>query len=355
MFISLVANSCISFTGIYFIAKVLNYHTNHQFAKNIVVGVLAGGLGIFLITQGVLYDEVVKIDFRYLALILLGFYRLISPLFIAATIISIYRFSFGLNIQSFVACLAIFLIAIGIIMMYKFAWLEKKILLFGVMLNLWACLIASVAIVTNGGFTLNALQVALLVVSISFPVGILITVLNIDVFLINQRVKEYKISAETDHLTGLANRRAWEVQMKKFKERSSICNVLMIDIDHFKQINDRYGHSNGDEILKQFAKLLHRETRDHDIKARIGGEEFGILIPMLSHLEIMNVAERIRNSISKHEFKLLDHRVIHISVSIGIANGKSENLHEMIHLADDSLYQAKNSGRNCTYINETVV
>ena len=355
MFISLVANSCIAFTGIYFISKIVNHRTNYLLLKKFFIGILSGCLGIFLITQGVLYEEVVKIDFRYLALILIGFYRLVSPLFIAATVISIYRFSFGLNLQSIVACIAIFLIAIGIVMIYRIARLEQKFLLFGIMLNLWACLIAFLAIYTNGGFTGSAFAVGLLVVSISFPVGLLITFLNIDVYLINQRVKEYKVSAETDHLTGLANRRAWEMQMKKFKERALICNVLILDIDHFKQINDRFGHSNGDEILKQFAQLLYRETRDHDIKARIGGEEFGILIPMLSHSEIMNVAERIRRSISKHEFKLLDERVIHISVSIGIANGKSENLQHMIHLADDCLYRAKNSGRNCTHINETVV
>lgn len=144
------------------------------------------------------------------------------------------------------------------------------------------------------------------------------------------------------------------MQMKKVEEHYDICNVLMIDIDYFKQINDQYGHANGDEILKQFAELLHRETREHDIKARIGGEEFGILIPMLSQIEVMKVAERIRSSISKHEFKLLNEQSIHISVSIGVANGKSEHLLEMVHSADACLYHAKNSGRNRTHINESV-
>lgn len=143
--------------------------------------------------------------------------------------------------------------------------------------------------------------------------------------------------------------------MKKFKGQYTTCNVLILDIDHFKQINDQYGHANGDEVLKQFAELLHRETRNQDIKARIGGEEFGILIPMLSQSEVVNVAERIRHSISKHEFKLLDQQKIQLSVSIGIANGKSENLREMIRLADDCLYQAKNSGRNRTHVTETIV
>lgn len=143
--------------------------------------------------------------------------------------------------------------------------------------------------------------------------------------------------------------------MKKFKGQYATCNVLILDIDHFKQINDQYGHANGDEVLKQFAELLHRETRNQDIKARIGGEEFGILIPMLSQIEVVNVAERIRNSISKHEFKLLDDERIHLSVSIGIANGKSEHLREMIRLADECLYEAKNSGRNRTHVTESVV
>lgn len=350
MFISLIANSCISFTGIYFISKIVGYHTTHIYIKNALLGILSGLLGIFLITQSILVEDVVKIDFRFLILVLLGFYRLISPLFITATIISVYRFSYGVDFHSIVACIAIFMIVVAIILTYKISALEKQLFKFGITLNLLACLIAGVAIYTSAGLTEYAAYVALLVTLISFPIGILITIMNIDLYLINHRVKEYKISAETDHLTGLENRRAWEMQMKKIKERYDTCNVLILDIDHFKQINDRYGHANGDEILKQFSELLHRETRVHDIKARIGGEEFGILIPMLSQSEVIGVAERIRSSISKHAFKLLDQQVIHISVSIGIANGKSEQLHEMVHLADDCLYQAKNSGRNRTHI-----
>ncbi|WP_214821171.1 MULTISPECIES: GGDEF domain-containing protein [unclassified Exiguobacterium] len=355
MFISLIANSCISFTGIYFISKIMNYDTKYVRTQKILIGVLSGCLGIFLITQGVVFDDVVKIDFRFLVLLLLGFYRLVSPLFITATIISVYRFSYGIDFPSIVSCISLFLIVIGILVTYNIVSLEKRLFQFGLVLNMLTCFIIGFAIYTSGEFSENAASAALLVVMISFPIGLLITVLNIDLYLIHHRVKEYKISAETDHLTGLANRRAWEMQMKKVKEHYATCNVLIIDIDYFKQINDQYGHANGDEILKQFAELLHRETRDHDIKARIGGEEFGILIPMLSQVEVIKVAERIRSSISKHEFELLDQQKIHISVSIGIANGKSEHLREMVHLADDCLYQAKNSGRNRTYINESVI
>lgn len=353
--IGLVANACMSFTGLYFISKVINYRTDYVRLQQLLVGVLSGGLGIFLMTQGVLFEDVVIIDFRYLALILLGFYRLVSPLFITATLISIYRFSFGLTPQAGVASVAIFLIACGIVMLYHVSLFEKKHFLFGVTLNVWACLIVSLTILINGGFTSSAFDAALLVVSVSFLIGLLMTVLNVDVFLISQRVKAYKRSAETDHLTGLANRRAWEVQLRTCQERYSTCNVLILDIDHFKRINDRYGHSNGDEILKQFAKLLQQETRDQDVKARIGGEEFALLIPLLSHQEVMHVAERIRERVANHEFQLLNYRTIQLSVSIGIANGNSENVHQMIHLADDSLYQAKHNGRNQTFIHETIV
>lgn len=354
MFINLIANSCISFTGIYFISKIMNYDTNYVRTQNILIGILSGCLGIFLITQGVVVEEVIKIDFRFLVLILLGFYRLVSPLFIAATIIAVYRFSYGIDFQSIMACMSLILIVIGILITYNIASLEKQLFQFSLTLNVLTCFIVGLAIYTSGEFSENAAYAALLVVMISFPIGLLITVLNIDLYLIHHRVKEYKISAETDHLTGLANRRAWEMQMKKIKTHYTMCNVLIIDIDYFKQINDQYGHANGDEILKQFAELLHRETREHDIKARIGGEEFGILIPMLSQTEVIKVAERIRSSISKHEFKLLDQQTIHISVSIGVANGKSEHLREMVHSADACLYHAKNSGRNRTHINESV-
>ena len=355
MFMSLIANSCISFTGIYFISKIMNYHTRHVHIQKFIIGVLSGCFGIFLITQSIEFENAVKIDFRFLVLLLLGFYRLVSPLFIAATIMSIHRFSYGIDFYSIVACVALFTMVIGTILTYRIVWLQKRLFQFGLTLNVWTCLVAAMGILVGGGFTERALDVALLVTMISFPIGLLITMLNIDLYLIHHRVREYKVSAETDHLTGLANRRAWEMQMKKFKGQYTTCNVLILDIDHFKQINDQYGHANGDEVLKQFAELLHRETRNQDIKARIGGEEFGILIPMLSQSEVVNVAERIRHSISKHEFKLLDQQKIQLSVSIGIANGKSENLREMIRLADDCLYQAKNSGRNRTHVTKTIV
>lgn len=90
MFMSLIANSCISFTGIYFISKIMNYHTRHVHIQKLLIGVLSGCFGIFLITQSIQFENTVKIDFRFLVLLLLRFYRLVSPLFIAATIMSIH-------------------------------------------------------------------------------------------------------------------------------------------------------------------------------------------------------------------------------------------------------------------------
>lgn len=173
MFISLIANSCISFTGIYFISKIMNYDTKYVHVQHILIGVLSGCLGIFLITQGVIVEEVIKIDFRFLVLILLGFYRLVSPLFIAATIISVYRFSYGIDFQSIMSCISLMLIVVGILVTYNIVSLEKQLFRFSLTLNVLTCFIVGLAIYTSGEFSENAAYAALLIMMISLPIGLI--------------------------------------------------------------------------------------------------------------------------------------------------------------------------------------
>jgi hypothetical protein len=117
--------------------------------------------------QSVQFENTVKIDFRFLVLLLLGFYRLVSPLFIAATIMSIHRFSYGIDFYSIVACVALFTMVIGTILTYRIVWLQKRLFQFGLTLNVWTCLVAAMGILVGGGFTERALDVALLVTLIS--------------------------------------------------------------------------------------------------------------------------------------------------------------------------------------------
>jgi diguanylate cyclase (GGDEF)-like protein len=157
--------------------------------------------------------------------------------------------------------------------------------------------------------------------------------------------------AITDPLTGFYNRRGLEELGKHEIERSLQFNrnlgALMIDIDHFKNINDRYGHMIGDEVLIQLADCMRDKLRDADILCRYGGEEFFILLPEVDAKEAVNIAERLRNFISGHDFLTVS-GPINATISIGISQLAKVvgTLDKMIFESDQALYIAKKSGRN---------
>jgi diguanylate cyclase (GGDEF)-like protein len=120
--------------------------------------------------------------------------------------------------------------------------------------------------------------------------------------------------------------------------------VIIIDIDHFKEVNDTFGHQVGDEILKQFAQLLHVSLRATDIAGRWGGEEFLIICPNTDMTDLLSVAENLRNKIVQHDFA---HGTASITASFGVnIFDTTKDMHTIIKEADDALYYAKNSGRN---------
>ena len=154
--------------------------------------------------------------------------------------------------------------------------------------------------------------------------------------------------SHTDPLTQLFNRIQLDKELARnyelFLRYGTTCGVIIIDIDHFKEINDTFGHQVGDEVLKQFAQLLHVSLRATDIAGRWGGEEFLIICPNTDMKDLLSVAENLRKKIAQHDFA---HRITSVTASFGIntfENGK--DLNNIIKKADDALYDAKDSGRN---------
>jgi diguanylate cyclase (GGDEF)-like protein len=155
-------------------------------------------------------------------------------------------------------------------------------------------------------------------------------------------------AAFTDHLTGLANRRRFERQLEREVARTRryghpFC-LLVLDIDHFKQVNDTYGHEGGDEALRRFGHVLQTGTRGVDTAARIGGEEFGIILTETNFERGLEVAERLRKTVAEMDIP----EAGRITVSIGLAEF-SEPLRdgrELYASADAALYEAKRRGRN---------
>jgi two-component system cell cycle response regulator len=157
--------------------------------------------------------------------------------------------------------------------------------------------------------------------------------------------------ATFDSLTGLYNRRAVLGRLgelinfaNRYKEDFSLS---MLDIDHFKMVNDSYGHLTGDEVLARIATLIHRNVRDTDIVGRYGGEEFIIILPKTNLSSSWVVAERLRSIIEKAEMKDSAGNVFTITVSQGLAGWeRDEDAASLISRADEALYKAKGKGRN---------
>ena len=163
----------------------------------------------------------------------------------------------------------------------------------------------------------------------------------------NKTNKKLALLASIDPLTSSGNRRALDLQLEKIladqKRESSKVSLLLLDLDHFKKINDNYGHANGDIVLVELVELIQKHTRSLDDLYRYGGEEFIILPLKVDLLEAKQIAEKLRAIIEKSTFA----DKISATVSIGVAQYRSgETAEAWISRADAALYVAKDSGRN---------
>jgi diguanylate cyclase (GGDEF)-like protein/PAS domain S-box-containing protein len=157
--------------------------------------------------------------------------------------------------------------------------------------------------------------------------------------------------AMQDDLTGLLNRRAFFIQGEKeisrVERQHTPFSLLMLDVDVFKSVNDRYGHAAGDRVLKHVSQKIVENVREMDMVARMGGEEFSVLLPNTEAEDAVRLAERVRLAIERESCQLEEH-IIDVTVSVGVASYSQEfsSLEAILRQADDSMYRAKNRGRN---------
>ncbi|MBV2121792.1 MAG: sensor domain-containing diguanylate cyclase [Candidatus Thiodiazotropha sp. (ex Ctena orbiculata)] len=171
--------------------------------------------------------------------------------------------------------------------------------------------------------------------------------------IIDRQQRKLGELAITDELTGLYNRRhimaTFESERRRAQRYETPLSLLMIDIDHFKMINDEYGHAAGDAALRGIAEAMTMTVRDEAILARYGGEEFIVVLPMTSESQATIIAERIRRSIGETTIRWKSKK-IRMTVSIGVAAYRSNVAHHSdsitISEADEALYEAKKAGRN---------
>lgn len=178
---------------------------------------------------------------------------------------------------------------------------------------------------------------------------------------LDRLVQELEGLSRRDPLTGLHNRRhfdiAFEHQCQRAKQHTSQLSVLMLDVDHFKQINDDFGHDAGDAVLVEIALLLRHHLRDMDVICRFGGEEFVALLPATSQIAAESRAKTLLTSIAHQAFINQGTRLRQITLSCGVATypDHTQDPERLLRLADEALYQAKHSGRNrCAVWEETL-
>ena len=165
---------------------------------------------------------------------------------------------------------------------------------------------------------------------------------------VNQQLAEL---SQTDSLTGVANRGHWEHclqdEFARVRRYQATASVILLDIDHFKDVNDSYGHQVGDEVLRQVTAVMEAQLRDTDIVGRYGGEEFAILLPNTDAQDAFLLAERLRHAIAERTFDCGTHQLKQ-TISLGIAElaHSQDDYIKSIEAADVALYQAKDRGRN---------
>ncbi|NCC27523.1 MAG: GGDEF domain-containing protein, partial [Gammaproteobacteria bacterium] len=173
-----------------------------------------------------------------------------------------------------------------------------------------------------------------------------------------ERQKAYQRSIR-DSLTGLFTRFYMQEMMEHHcsvhdRDESSPVAAVMVDVDHFKRVNDTHGHAAGDEVLKQVAQILRKSIRETDIPVRFGGEEFVLFLVGSSALGARDCAERIRSAIEQHAFAIDADQQLAVTVSLGAAmRSRFESLDALIRRADRALYRAKRNGRNRLELDES--
>lgn len=196
----------------------------------------------------------------------------------------------------------------------------------------------------------------------SSPTAKDLELINFASHLVSIAIESFKAQEELekrayyDHLTGLSNRgnffQQCEEILNKTRTESSSLSIVMMDVDHFKTVNDIYGHKTGDLVLKKLAEVSQSILRKGDVIARIGGEEFAVVLPKTEKGDAFKVAEKLRVAIENSRVLSSDNHEVYFTVSLGVSYESNKDndycsIDELLSWADKALYQSKAAGRNC--------
>ena len=351
LFLDSIANISILSTASYIFIKLIPMERNYilSLKQKVSMVLIASMTSFLLMLFSVSLPQEVKLDLRHIILILLVYYFGFSISIPTVFLISALRFLLGVNPASIQA--AIMYVVLGIVLPLISKKLSQRFNHYVVLLLLnGVCVLAST-------INLYSLYKNFLFCTLIFCVFLFlssIVVVMVTAFIEDLRKSlvlylDEKEQAKVDFLTGLYNMREFNKKWQLFQRDKTIRDTafIMLDIDHFKWINDTYGHANGNFILRQLATILKVEAPDKELVYRVGGEEFCLIVNDLPYVEQKRVAEKIRASVAGKEFLLENGDGIHMTISVGLAaSSQNKDMKKLFRLADRCLYDAKNQGRN---------
>ncbi|EEL67923.1 GGDEF domain protein [Bacillus mycoides] len=313
-----------------------------SFWQKCLFGILTGILSILLMHFGV-HIEDIMLDLRYLAVVLAIIIGgpIASSITVMITLITRVFFT-EYSLASELACYTIVAIGIGVTLIWR---MKISIFTKWIWLNVYSLsiLILPLYILFKDIYVVALYLVCCIVAAYFTFVSASYVLQSNELF---QTMKHY---ATIDALTNLGNVRQFDFEMNrhigsKHMKNDSLC-LLLIDIDHFKYVNDTYGHPAGDEVLKQLGRILLENAPFPNLVFRKGGEEFALLLPKKRVAFGTRIGEQIRLAVEKHSFQLQNGEKIKITVSVGLSEYK-KSPEQFIQSADDALYYSKRNGRN---------
>jgi len=356
----LFINICIIVTFLYFSGVLSKRYSigisSISLPVQINSGILFGIYGIVLMLYTIPVGSNTYADLRHLFPVVIGTYIGPVPAIISAIIIGIGRMIlYGFTSSGIVACIGIIVIGIicAIISRYPLSRFHKINLM-----NILGMLVIFISLMINIKDIPTIMSFYPLQFGIAIIGGLFVYAITEYIYSTNKLFVQLEKRATTDHLTQLNNLRSFELAIKTHldhaNERGENLSLLVIDIDHFKKINDTYGHSSGDVVLKSIGKILLDYSRSFDVVSRNGGEEFTVLLLDCPHHHALVIAERIRVGVQNHPFILPNQNQASLTISIGVATYPDTVAvpigQVLVDMADKALYQAKETGRNkvCT-------
>lgn len=355
----LFTNACILlafiFVGNIFLKNSKLKEKNTPIHIKFLSGLTAGVLGCILIIFSIRTTSGLILDFRHTVELLVVVFMGLTPGIIAGVMIFFFRLiHFGITLGSILGSLTTLITIIIYIIISRFNIDDTKKWTLGTAVSILLTSSVYCSLIENKAELISVLIFSCLG---SIIVNTLVFTSINYLAISNKIINDMKEEINKDFLTGLKNVRRFDELFRNAinsaKKRGERLSVLIIDIDFFKKVNDNFGHPNGDEILKQFGEIVTGACRSFDIVSRIGGEEFSVILPDCDMNQAIEVAERIRVSVEKFDYLLLDDRIVNITCSIGCASYPHpvSKIEELINYADKALYKAKETGRNrtCAY------